>query len=306
MRVAIIGRTEALLDTARLLYRSGHEIAAIVTSKEAPEYKATANDFRAFARELAVPFFQTSRVSEFTAALKDLPPMDLGVSMNYTAILTQEVLDIFRLGVLNAHGGDLPRYRGNACQAWAILNGEDRVGLCIHRMIGGEVDAGDIIVREYFPIHIETKVTEILAWIYARTPILFSQALTRLQDNPSYVLARNEVCDPSGFRCYPRRPEDGRIDWHQDNSTVLRLINACNKPYAGAFCELEGSKLVIWDACLGPEERICAIPGQILRIEQDSIDVACMKGVLRIRHIEFEGKILPPAQIVRSIRQRLT
>ena len=38
------------------------------------------------------------------------------------------------------------RYRGNACQAWAILNGE-KISLCIHKMIGGELDSGDIITR---------------------------------------------------------------------------------------------------------------------------------------------------------------
>ena len=30
------------------------------------------------------------------------------------------------VGILNAHGGDLSKYRGNACQAWAILNGEKK------------------------------------------------------------------------------------------------------------------------------------------------------------------------------------
>ena len=37
-----------------------------------------------------------------------------------------KVISIFTLGILNAHGGDLPRYRGNACQAWAIINGEEK------------------------------------------------------------------------------------------------------------------------------------------------------------------------------------
>ena len=40
--------------------------------------------------------------------------------------MLEEVIDFFELGILNAHGGDLPRYRGNACQAWAIINGEER------------------------------------------------------------------------------------------------------------------------------------------------------------------------------------
>ncbi|GAB1465742.1 hypothetical protein MASR2M54_12420 [Aliarcobacter cryaerophilus] len=51
---------------------------------------------------------------------------EIAVSLNYSSIISQNVIDLFPLGVLNAHGGDLPRYRGNACQAWAIINGEEK------------------------------------------------------------------------------------------------------------------------------------------------------------------------------------
>ena len=44
MKIAIIGRTEALLDTATALRKAGHEIACILTAKEAPEYTRTADD----------------------------------------------------------------------------------------------------------------------------------------------------------------------------------------------------------------------------------------------------------------------
>ena len=75
-----------------------------------------------------------------------------------------------------SHGGDLPRYRGNACQAWAILNGEDRIGLCIHRMIGDELDSGDIIARDYFSIDQTTKVTKAWEWLHKKIPELFLEA----------------------------------------------------------------------------------------------------------------------------------
>ena len=47
----------------------------------------------------------------------------------------------------NAHAGDLPRYRGNACANWAIINGEDKVGLSIHKMDAG-LDSGPIIQKK--------------------------------------------------------------------------------------------------------------------------------------------------------------
>lgn len=46
MKIAIIGRTEILYDTALRLRETGHEIACILTAKEALEYTRTAADFR--------------------------------------------------------------------------------------------------------------------------------------------------------------------------------------------------------------------------------------------------------------------
>ena len=40
-------------------------------------------------------------------------------------MFSQSTIDLFPLGIL-IHGGDLPKYRGNACQAWAIINGEEK------------------------------------------------------------------------------------------------------------------------------------------------------------------------------------
>ena len=89
----------------------------------------------------------------------------MGISFNYRNITTQEVIDLFPLGILNGHGGDLPRYRGNACQAWAIINGEKRIRLCVHKMVGGELDSDDIIARDYYPLGLNSRVRQVLEWI---------------------------------------------------------------------------------------------------------------------------------------------
>ena len=143
MKIAIIGRTELLYDTALRLKNAGHDIVCILTAKEAPEYTRKASDFRQLASDWGIPFTQGPKILEHEDFLKSAPA-DIAVSINYTGVVPQAVIDTYPLGILNAHGGDLPRYRGNACQAWAILNGEERIGLCIHKMIGGELDSGDI------------------------------------------------------------------------------------------------------------------------------------------------------------------
>ena len=306
MRIGIVGRTEILFETAERLRASGHQIVHIITAREAPEYTRTSEDFKELADEWSVPYSHSARIYEVLPLIKQTAP-DIGVSLNYPGIIPQTVIDAYRLGILNAHAGDLPRYRGNACPAWAILNGEDRVGLCVHKMVGGELDSGDIITRDYFPITLDTKVTNVMDWMGQRIPDLFREAVTELGSDPEFILERQSDRPENALRCYPRRPEDGRIDWRRGAVQILRLINASNKPYSGAFCEFEGQRMTIWDAELVEDEEIfCAVPGQVTQIGEGHIDVAAGDGKLRLTNVELSEVSGSPARWVRSIRQRLS
>lgn len=306
MRIAIIGRSEILYDSALLLLSQGHSLACVVTAKEAPEYTRTAEDFRALAEAHNVPFLHAPSMKERQATLKDMPTADIAVSYNYTGVIPQEVIDLFPLGILNAHGGDLPRYRGNACQAWALLNAEEKIGLCVHRMIGGELDSGPIVARDYLPVSIDTKITEVHHWMHARIPELFAEAVHALADDDSFCIEHQSTDPSKALRCYPRRPEDGRIEWHKSAADILRLINASNKPYAGAFCGFEGEKLIIWDAkIIAADSPFLAVAGQVMRVFPGGIDVATGDGCLRITHVQYQGNDTTPDRFILSIRKRL-
>lgn len=305
MKIAVIGRTEILYETAILLRALGHQISCILTAKEAPEYTRTAYDFSDLAAIWQVPFAQGPRIVEHTDFLRS-SAADIAVSINFTGVVPQSVIDIFPFGVLNAHGGDLPRYRGNACQAWAILNGEERIGLCIHRMIGGELDSGDILAREYLAIDYQTKITQVWEWMAKRTPNLIAEAIEQLVKDPEYILEQQSKDIKNALRCYPRRPEDGRIDWRKSALDVLRLINASNKPYSGAFCNYEKQHLTIWDAKLAEDlENFCAVPGQVTRVGDGFVDVACGEGKLRVLSVDYAGQVGVPNIWINSVRSRL-
>lgn len=306
MRIAVIGRTEILYETCLLLQQQGHEVCFVLTAKEAPEYSKSATDFQELAKSWDIPFFHTAQIDDqVMTTLREMPQIDVGVSVNYTGIVPQELIDLFPIGVLNAHGGDLPRYRGNACQAWAILNGESKVGLCIHKMVGGELDSGDIIARDYFPLSLSTKVTAVYEWMRVRVPELFSDALQLLTENPDFVLERQSTDPADALRCYPRKAEDGRIDWSRSAVEIIRLINACNKPYAGAFCKFGDQELIIWDAELADEEKYLAIPGQITLVGDGYVEVATGDGKVLVNEIEVSGQSMAPDELIQSIRQRL-
>lgn len=307
MKIAAIGRTEILYDTIEDLLKNNHDVRLIITSKEAPEYTKTSKDFEELANEIGAKYIYTNKLDEFKEEIKKAD-CEIAISLNYSSIISQDVIDLFTFGVLNAHGGDLPRYRGNACQAWAILNGEEKIGLCIHSMIGGEIDSGNIIARKYIPISINTKISDIYKKVQNLTPDLFLEAINKLSENKYYILETQSKDPKDALRCYPRIPEDGRIDWNKSNIEILRLINASNKPYSGAYCFYEDKKLIIWDAELFEDDENClSVVGQVANIEKDgSILVICGNGKLKINEIEYDEFIGSPNVKIKSIRKRLS
>lgn len=301
MNIAIIGRTEMLYDTAELLAKKGHCIKIIVTSMEAVEYKKKSADFKELANRLGAEFLYNEKIdcACMTALLEKVGRIDIGISVNYVSIIPQDLIDLFPLGILNAHGGDLPRYRGNACQAWAIINGEEKIGLCIHKMDGGSLDSGDIIEREYLKLDINVRIGEVYEWMRNRIPYLFLDAVEKLEQNSHYVLEVQSKDKKDWLRCYPRQPKDGIIDWKQDSSTILRLVNASSEPFEGAYCFLNGKKMVIRRAELfSDNEHYCAVPGQVCEIGNGYFTVITGNGKLKVTCWECDEK-------VRSIRNRL-
>ena len=309
MRLAIIGRSEYLYESARLLLAHGHQLALIVTSKEAPEYLYKASDFEALAEESGAKFLYTPKINSesIVQQITALGKIDLAVSINYAGVIAQEVIDLFPMGILNAHGGDLPRYRGNACMAWAILNHENRVGLCIHKMIGGELDSGDVLARKHLPIDIDTRVGQTFEWMRREIPGMMLEAVQRLQADPLQLFEQQSKNPVEALRTYPRLPEDGCIDWNRSTEDVLRLINASSEPFSGAFSDLNGQRMIVWRAALADDdERYLAIPGQVARIEAGgAVLVIAGTGKLRLLEVEIDGRRTDPAAFVLSIRTRL-
>ena len=64
--------------------------------------------------------------------------------------------------------------------------------------------------------------------------------------------------------------------------------------------------MIIWEATLGADnENYCAVPGQVMAIAEEFIEVACGLGKLRISKVEYLNGECSPSSLVKSIRARL-
>jgi methionyl-tRNA formyltransferase len=236
----------------------------------------------------------------------DEPLPKLAISMNWPSILGAEEIGLFQYGILNAHAGDLPRYRGNACPNWAILNGESRIGLCVHKMAPGAVDAGPILLKRYFELDATLDIGDVYRWLEHSIPEMFVEAVAAIERGDAAL--HEQPIDPSlSLRCFPRRPEDGAIDWTADNDAILRLVRASSRPFHGAFTTLEGSQLVrIWRAELHSMGfPYSAVPGQILQAEPTGVVIACGAGSIRLKEATFADGTDAVPVVGASLRNRL-
>jgi len=306
MRFAILGRTGWLLDIARHCVAAGHICVAVLTAKERPEYRATVDDYRKAAEQLNATF-HVLRPREFKSiesVLAGAAP-SIVLSLNWPAILPARLLDVGRFGIVNFHLGDLPRYRGNACPNWAILRGEAQVALCAHRMAEA-LDAGDILVKRFLDMRENTYIGDVYTWAEHVLPSIAVELLAGLEEGALVPEAQDQ--DPAAaLRCYPRRPEDGRIDWSQTAVSIQRQVRASSRPLTGAFTTLEGNcRLTVWRAAVAREPSLfLAVPGQVMRSHHGDPIIACGTDTLRLEEVELDGSADPKHDILANLRARL-
>ena len=303
-RVGFIGRTKSLYEAIKLFSElDGFEVSFIWTCKDESYYDFKIDNFEDLANKLDANFFYSSRISEF----ESFAEADVVVSINFINIIPESFIDKFKFGVINAHAGDLPRYRGNACPNWAILNDESEVVLSFHKMDKG-LDSGDVIRKETFKLGEDTYIGEVYDWLYQVIPNGFVESVRLLLRGNT-----GEKQKGKPLRTFPRKPEDSRIIFHNDLDRVYRLIRASSKPFSGAYAFLNNTdtKVTIFRAepC-SLDYDFLAINGQLM--EKNNIDksfvVAVNHQALRITDYSIDGKSLDVSYeiICNSMRNRLT
>ena len=163
--------------------------------------------------------------------MRSLSP-DLLVVAAYGQILSKEVLSIPTQGAINVHGSLLPKYRGAAPIAHAILNGETETGVTIIRMSAG-LDAGEMLAKASIPIGDETagELETKLAPIGAKLAI---ETIRRMKAGPII----GEKQDPKLVTKAPKLTKEmGLIDWTKPADQVCRQVRAM-QPWPTAYTYL--------------------------------------------------------------------
>lgn len=147
LKLVFAGTAGFAVPSLRSLREAGHQIQLVVTQPDKPGHrlKLTASPVKLAALELGLEVYQPAKIRapEAIERLRRLAP-DLLVVVAYGQILPRAVLDIPARGAVNVHASLLPRHRGAAPIAHAILAGDSETGVTI-MLMDEQLDHGPVL-----------------------------------------------------------------------------------------------------------------------------------------------------------------
>jgi methionyl-tRNA formyltransferase len=302
MRIVFMGSPAFAVPSLRAVHASGHEITAVVTQPDRPsgrKLKIHPPAVKVTALELGLRVLQpeTTRNPDFAAELAALRP-DLLIVVAYGEILRKNLLDLAPRGAINLHASLLPKYRGAAPVAWAILSGETETGATT-MLISERMDAGGILLQSRCPVDLEDTTETLSARISDLGAPLLNKTIDLWQANGIIPQQQDETVVTYAPKL---KKQDGLIDWSKPADYISRQIRAF-RPWPGSYSHLNGV-LVKLQRAHSAGEVIAMEPGFIFRLTEDSILIACGGNtVLQVWELQPQNRhVLPAADFIHGYR----
>ena len=286
MKIVFMGTPEFAVPSLKMLLNyPGAEVAGVFTQPDRPKgrgNKLTASPVKQTALEAGIPVFPPEKIRKTGLEdLRELEP-DLCVTAAFGQILSREILDVPRLGNINVHASLLPKHRGSAPIAHAIMTGDRKAGVTTMMMDEG-IDTGDMLLQEETEIgESETcgELTERLSLLGAET---LRKTLAEMEAGTLKRIPQNHAemtYDPMLTK------EMGHTDFSGSAEQIRGLINGLNPwPCVSISCT-EGPLKLLRAVCAEAE----GVPGKILRADpKEGLVIACGTGAVRILELQAPG-----------------
>ncbi|MBO4514488.1 MAG: methionyl-tRNA formyltransferase [Lachnospiraceae bacterium] len=289
MKIVFMGTPEYAAASLEAVIQSGREVTLVVTQPDKPKGRSgelIPSPVKQCAIKHGIPVFQPERIkrAEAVEQLKQYEA-DLFVVAAFGQILSQEILDMPRLGSINVHASLLPKYRGASPIQRVLLDGEKKTGITIMQMDAG-IDTGDILYQR----ELEIAPDDNFETLHDKLAVLGGEALAEaldLLEEGKLVRAKQD----DSQSCYAPliTKEMGRLDFTKDAVSLDRQIRAMT-PWPSAFTKWNGKQMKIWKASPVGDIGRNAAAGEVTEVTKDSFSVATGDGELCVEELQMEGK----------------
>lgn len=284
LKMVFFGTPQFAVPSLRALVTDHWPLSLVVTAPDKPvgrKAMLTPSPIKQVAQELGIPVATPEKLSVVSDQLSALQP-DLGIVVAYGKIIPKEILNMFRLGIINVHPSLLPKYRGPSPIQSAILNGDSETGVSI-MLLDEAMDHGPVLAQEPWQIPsgfdapaCEDELSRLGADLLTRTveKHIRGDIVPRPQDHTAATITKK----------FTR--EDGKIDWSQPANTILNRIRAlAHEP--GTWTIWREKTLNIRGVA-SKREGIDETPGKIIQSGKEIL-VACGTSTLILDTIQLES-----------------
>lgn len=292
LRIIYMGSPEISVPSLKAL-AAHHNVVGVVTQpdREAGRgKKIVPPPVKEAALELGIPVIQPERmkVPGTFEQLQEWAP-DLIVVMAFGQILRKNVLELPRLGCMNAHASLLPRWRGASPIQAAILNGDKVSGVTIMQMDPG-IDTGPMLLSRELPIAQDDTTVTLSAKMADLAAELLIEAIPPYAEGT--LLPQPQ---PEEGACYTGMisKQDGLLDFTQNAGALECKVRAYN-PWPCAMAEFSGETFKIYRAHTAENEAHLA-PGS-RTVCKGLPAVAAADGLLVFDEIQAPGKKAMPGK----------
>ena len=291
MKIIYMGTPDFAVAPLEAILKAGHEVTAVVTQPDRQKGRGREVQYspvKECALSYGIPVLQPLKIKE-EDAVEELRkyPADIFVVAAFGQLLSEEILNMPRLGCINIHASLLPAYRGAAPIQWCVINGEEKTGVTIMQMAKG-MDTGDILLQKEVVLDEKETGGSLFDRLMETGAELIVEVLPKIEAGElTPVVQEEELATYAG----KITKDMGNIDFAKSAVTIERLIRGLN-PWPSAFTHYKGKILKIWEADVVSE---CAnaenpVPGTVIAMDKESFTLATGEGALRIRSLQPEGK----------------
>lgn len=287
MKVIFLGTPDFAVPTLKAIINSNHELLAVVTQPDKPvgrSGKPVFSPVKQVAVEHDVKVLQYNKIRlEGVEEIKALNP-DIMVTCAFGQILSQELIDIPKFGIINVHASLLPKYRGAAPIQWAIINGDKETGVTIMQTEAG-IDTGDIISVSKTPIYENETAGELFDRLSVIGANLLVKTLDDIQNGcATYTKQNHDIA--THVKMFKK--EDGIIDFNNNYETIFNFVRGMN-PWPCAYCFLDGKPLKVFKVERVLQDFIATKNGEIVASDKRGLIVKVSDGFIRLSEIQAEG-----------------
>lgn len=298
MKVLFLGSSVFSKIVLEKVLSSKHSICGVITQppREAGRgHKLQKTCVHEFALGNNIPVYTFEKLSRSFEEVKKID-YDIALVASFGQILTQEFLD--NRPCINVHPSLLPKYRGATPIQSAILNGDEKTGVTIMKVVKA-VDAGDIILQETVPLSEKIIFSELENSLAHLGGDLAVKALDLFEKGEQTFTPQDEN---KAILVKQLAKEDGHLDFSKSEKEIFNRFRALSE-CLGTYILIGENKIKVTDIDIVDMQ---GEAGQVILAKKRFV-IACKDKAIEIKKCQaLSGKVVDATSFLNGWHGEIT